>query len=122
MTNVTLERLIESEIRRSPPLRKGDPAFQAYALLHYGYTLLALGSCGLAFSRGRAHMGAVELALALLVAGKPSWGGAAYGGWFVAAAAAQLSLGAGVADAALAQAGLALGAFALSRLATQAGR
>jgi hypothetical protein len=122
MNRSTLEPRLASDLRRPPALHRGDPAFQAYALLHLGFTSLAFATALLYWSRGRVWVGLAQAAVGCVLAVRPSWGGALYGAWFAAMAAMQLAPGSGLADWALSSAGLALGAFALSRLATQAGR
>jgi hypothetical protein len=122
MTHSTLEPRLASDLRRPPALHRGDPAFQAYALLHLGFTGIAFSTALLSWSRGRIGLGLAQAAVGTLVAVRPSWGGAVYGAWFVAMAALQLAPGSGLIDEALASAGLALGAFGLSRIASQAGR
>lgn len=122
MTPSTLEPRLAADLRRPPALHRGDPAFQAYALLHLGFTGLAFANALLAWSRGRLLLGAAQALMGLVVAVRPSWGGALYGAWFAAAAAIQVAPGTGLVDEALASAGLALGALGLSRIATQAGR
>lgn len=122
MTPSTLEPRLAADLRRPPALHRGDPAFQAYALLHLGFTAVAFASALLSWSRGRVWLGALQALVGLIVAVRPSWGGALYGAWFAAMAAIQLAPGSGLVDEALASAGLALGAFGLSRIATQAGR
>jgi hypothetical protein len=122
MTSSTLEPRLASDLRRPPALHRGDPAFQAYALLHLGFTALAFVNAALSWSRGRPLLSLAHSLLGLAVAVRPSWGGALYGAWFLAASASQLTLGSGLLDEALASAGLALGAIGLSRIATQAGR
>lgn len=122
MNRSTLEPRLASDLRRPPALHRGDPAFQAYALLHLGFAALAFSTALLSWSRGRVWIGLAQLAAGALLAVRPSWGGALYGAWFAVMAAVQLAPGSGLVDEALYSAGLALGAFALSRIATQAGR
>lgn len=122
MNRSLLEPRLASDLRRPPALHRGDPAFQAYALLHLGLTALAFSTALLSWSRGRVGLGLAQAAVGVVLAVRPSWGGALFGAWFVALAAVRAAPGTGLVDEALSSAGLALGAFALSRLATQAGR
>ncbi len=61
-------------------------------------------------------VGLIEVAAGLLVAAKPKWGGYVVGAWLLAIVG-NLSLKPEYRDIALRDVGLALGAFALARLA-----
>lgn len=122
MTPFRIEPRLASGLHRPPSLNRGDPAFQAYALLHLGFAAFALINGVLMWSRGRIAMGFAHAAAGVLIAVRPSWGAALYGAWMLAVAFTLASAGAGLIDESLTQAAVALGLFGLSRIAAQAGR
>ncbi len=116
-----------------------DPAYQAYEILHVGFTaapLLAgmdkffhvlcnwdqyLAPWVARLAPGGGHnlmlaAGVVEMAAGILVAVKPRWGAPIVGAWLLAIIVNLLTSGSYF-DVALRDFGLALGAFALWRLA-----
>lgn len=127
--------------RDATTVRVSSPAFQAYRILHIAFTIVplvagvdkffdvlvnwpvylspivphVLGWSGAAFMRG---VGVIEIIAGLIVAAVPRVGGWIVGLWLCAIIVNLLSIPAYF-DIALRDAGLALGAFALARLADE---
>jgi hypothetical protein len=117
-----------------------NPAFQAYRMLHVGFTVAPLVAGIDKFTNVLANwtdylwpavpeitripagtfmlgVGVVEIIAGILVAVKPRIGGYVVGAWLIGIIINLLLLGTSY-DVALRDVGLAIGAFALARLAT----
>lgn len=138
MTEATLERSTQ------PTTRAGDPAFQAFRALQLGFVVAPIVAgldkflnlltdwpqylapvfpdlIGVSPATFMAVVGVVEIVAGATVALKPRFGGFLVAGW-LAGIILNLSLVGGYWDIALRDLGLAIGAFALARLAVRYGR
>lgn len=139
MSSVPTERVGAAAARRD----RGDPGYQAYRILHVGFVVAPILAgadkfvgllasweqylwpgipelTGLAPGTFMAIVGVVEIAAGLLVAVKPRIGGLVVAAW-LAGIIVNLLLTGSYLDIALRDLGLALGALALSRLASASG-
>ena len=131
---------MKAEVRRATAI---SPSYQAYRILHVTYTVLPLVAgmdkflhflvnwdiyltsavplvLGVDSHSFMLAVGVGEVLAALLVAGAPNVGGWVVGAWLCAIVANLLSIGAYL-DVAARDAGLAMGAFALARVAEEFG-
>lgn len=137
-------RLVPSGVPKVGVWQEREPAFQAFSIMRFGYTVLPIIAGADKFFHlltnwnlylaapivrligGRATgfmdlVGLIEIAAGIVVAIRPREGGVIVGLWLIGIII-NLFLIPGFFDIALRDLGLCLGAFALSRLSAQFGR